>query len=203
MVNFPMLTITHVGTPSTPLSLAQPWIDTPEPGFQQANARLNWSDSTLHIHISLDDLHIFSEATESNQSLHLLGDTVEVFLMLPDAPQYHEFHVSPQNHRTALRWPLGGIEKVRYQGVPLEDFRENPDSFDTRVHQLEHGWEADFDIPASILGLEAYTIGQALFVSVSRYDYTDLERPPVLSTIAAHSVKNFHRPEDWLPAELA
>jgi hypothetical protein len=194
--------IPHVGVPAIPLHLAQPWLDALEPAFQSATALVHWSDTNLHLQVTLTDRHIFSASTDHSQSLHLLGDTLEIFLMLPDAPEYYELHVSPHNHRTTLRWPLGGIEKYHRNEVGIESFRETPDAFDTRIQLLETGWEVALDLPHTLLGLDRFVAGQNLLLSLSRYDYRDLATAPVLSTSAAHRIRNFHRPEDWLRVEL-
>lgn len=183
--------------------LAQPWLETPEPHFQPSTVQFAWSATHLHVRVELQDHHLFSTATDHNQSLYLLGDTLEVFLMLPGAPEYYELHVSPHNHRAFLRWPIGAIQHLRKgDGRRVEDFQENPHCFASGVELLEKMWKVWIDIPSTLLGLEHYSAGQQLLLSVSRYDYADLETPPVLSTIAAHPIKNFHRTEDWLFAEL-
>jgi len=197
-----MLPISRAADSATPLFLGQPWSETPEAGFQPAAVQFHWSDTALHVRAILTDAHIFTTATEHNQSLFALGDTFEVFLMLPDAPEYFELHVSPLNHRAFMRWPLGGIAEVHAHQRALADFRETPEAFASEVRRTAGGWEIDVDVPSTVLGVEKFVAGKQIHVSICRYDYSSLEMRPVLSTIARHEVKNFHRTEDWLPAEL-
>ena len=197
-----MLAIPHIGTLATPLFLAQTWQETPELTFAPATAHLHWSETHLHLQLEFTDNPIFSASTAHCQDLFRLGDTAEVFLMLPDAPHYYELHVSPHNHRTFFRWPLGAIDRVRSDGLSLNDFKENPDAFQSSVQLLENGWNINFDIPHSLLDLANFKPGQRLRVSICRYDYRDLLTPPILSTVSSHKVKNYHLTEDWLAAEL-
>ncbi len=185
------------------IPLGQPWQETPDAGFQPAQVQLHWEPAALHISVQLDDTHIVSRATAHNQSLHLLGDTVEVFLKRPESDSYLELHVSPQNFRTALRWTPGGIERVRENtGTRVEDFRIDPDSFGSRVQIFPGSWHVEITVPPALLDLETWSVGQTLQFSVSRYDYAEPDGTPILSTVAAHKVKTFHRTADWLSATL-
>ncbi|MEO7931715.1 MAG: hypothetical protein ABIT76_01010 [Chthoniobacterales bacterium] len=186
---------------SSSIALTQPWQETPDAGFQQSRVQLHWEPAALHVSVQLDDTRIVSSATGHNQSLHLLGDTLEVFLKRPESESYLELHVDPQNFRTALRWPPGGIERVRENtGTRVEDFRIDPESFGSRVQIFPDAWHVAITVPPVLLDLETWSRGQTLQFSISRYDYA--EGTPILSTVAAHAVKNFHRTTDWLPATL-
>ncbi len=188
---------------SSSIALTQPWQETPDAGFQLSRAQLHWQPDALHVWVELDDLQIVSQATDHNQSLHLLGDTVEVFLKRPESDSYLELHVSPQNFRTALRWPPGGIERFRENnGTRIEEFRIDSQCFGSRVQIFPELWQVEITVPPALLDMETWSPGQTLQFSVCRYDYAEWNGTPILSTIAAHQVKNFHRPADWLGATL-
>ncbi len=198
-----MTLVPPTGKSSAPILFAQPWQETPDADFQAARAWLNWSGSDLIIRAELDDRDIFSEATAHNQPLFLLGDTFEIFLMRSGADEYFELHVSPENYHAVLRWQRGGIDQVRDGQKTLADFHGSPDAFSSDVTRSAAGWTVEAQIPSALIGLDRLTAGQHCLLSLSRYDYAGPGAKPVLSTISAHPIKNFHRTEDWLSIQLA
>ena len=188
--------IPRAGTDSSFIALTQPW--QAEPGFQDGQVHLAWESHSFQLRVEMTDAQVVSSASADSQWLYLLGDTLEVFLLEPGAPAYFELHISPDNFHNALRWPLGAIEGVRQEnGTRLEDFQIAPDCFASRVTLSPRGWDVEIDIPPQLLGRAAWTHGQELLISVSRYDYAESNGTPILSTTSAHRVKNFHLIEDW------
>ncbi|HEX8372032.1 MAG TPA: hypothetical protein VF585_04580 [Chthoniobacterales bacterium] len=188
---------------SEAIPLGQRWLEMSEDGLQPASAKLGWTPQGVHVRVEIADAGIVSAATDDNQSLYLLGDTVEVFLQCSGQNEYLELHVSPRNHRTALRWPLGAIEKVRENtGARIEDYRIDAACFKSYVELTATGWIADITIPPQVFGLEAWPSGLEVLFSVSRYDYAEVGGEPILSTIANHRVRNFHLTADWLRVTL-
>ena len=185
--------------PSDWISFTQPWQETPDAEFQQSRVQLRWKNNALILEVELTDAQIISGATAHNQRLFLLGDTLEVFLKRPELDSYLELHVDPQNFRTALRWPPGGIESCRESdGTPLENFQIDPECFGSRVENFPGGWRVEVSVPPQLLDWTEFAPGQSLLVSVCRYDYAESDGTPILSTISSHEVKNFHDWTDWL-----
>ena len=185
-------------TPTHPIALSQPWLETPEPSFQLGRVQLQWKSDALLLRAELDDLAIVSAATAHSQRLFALGDTLEVFLKRPESEEYYELHVNPRNFRTAMRWTPGAVDNIRAsdQGR-IEDFVIDPALFSSTVEKSGISWTVDIEVPPALLGVDEWRVGQVLYFSVSRYDYAEWDGTPILSTIATHPVINFHRIEDW------
>lgn len=181
-------------------ALGQSWLCEPDPLFRPAQVSIAWSQEALIFRASLTDTSIVSCATGDDQPLHLLGDTLEIFLMAENAPFYVELHVSPQNYRAHLRWPLGAIARVREGKGSIDDFRLQGSAFEseTFVAPAEDRWEAVVRVPAQLLDLEELRMKQRFCFSVSRYDYSCLGHPPILSSTSPHRQLNFHRFHEWL-----
>lgn len=184
--------------PTNWISLGQPWQEKLDAEFQQTRVQLRWKKDALIFDVKLTDAQIISGATAHNQRLFLIGDTLEVFLKRPELDSYLELHVDPQNFRTALRWPPGGIESIRESnGTPLENFCIDPECFGSRVEIFPGGWRVEVSVPSELLDWTEFAAGQSLLVSVCRYDYAESNGTPIFSTISSHAVKNFHDWTDW------
>lgn len=172
--------------------LAQFWLAEPDPRFQPGEVEISRQPGGLIFLARLTDHSIVSRSTAHNQPLHLLGDTLEIFLQTENAPFYWELHISPHNHRTLLRWPVGAIEQVRRGIGEIDDYRLDGNDFQSSVTTSETGWEIQVIIPRTLFpGEENFRF------SVSRYDHTVGLPHPIHSSTSPHPVLNFHRLEDW------
>lgn len=184
------------------LHLAQPWNDSPDPGFQPGKVQLSWTPTALQIEADLTDDHVFTAATGDNQKTWDLGDVFEIFIQPVGRRDYVELHVVPTNHRVHAQFPGPGL--IASPNEPLLAFDQaivDPAGFTSTATQTPKGWKVTATIPASVLDVAKFTPGQRLRISFSRYDATP-DQDPVLSTTAAHPVIRFHRPEEWTEVEL-
>lgn len=181
--------------------LSQSWQSQTDLRFQRGKVSIDTSRDALHFRAELSDSSIVSRATGNDQPFHLLGDTLEIFLMVENEPFYVELHVSPQNYRAHLRWPLGGIDRVRKGCGGVEDFRRRGSAFEseTFVVPAKKRWEVIARVPAQLLDLEEFDFGGGgrIYFSVSRYDYSDVDQPAVHSSTSPHRQLNFHRFDEW------
>ncbi|HEY5753403.1 MAG TPA: hypothetical protein VIT21_09655 [Chthoniobacterales bacterium] len=179
--------------------LDQSWLPQTDPRCQPGRVSIDRSREALLFRAELSDTSIVSWATGDDQPFHLLGDTLEIFLMAENAAFYVELHVSPQNYRAHLRWPLGAIGGVREGRGSIEDFRLKGSGFEseTLVRSGANRWDIMVRVPAHLLDLEEFRPGQRTWFSVSRYDYSSLDEPPVHSSTSPHRQLDFHRFDDW------
>jgi len=177
--------------------LRQAWRTRPSPQFQPAWARVRWHASGLLFDVLLVGAAPANRAAALNQPTWELGDVCEIFLRVDDQPQYFELHVTPENQRLQLRWPAGGIARVRSGAARLEEFAvPQPDWVHSATRVAAGAWSAQVLFPAQSFGVDSLTPAHSIHTAVCRYDYHG--RPlPVLSSTAPFRAPSFHRPLDW------
>jgi hypothetical protein len=156
-----------------------------------------FSEGGLFVFAELPDEDIFNPVTQFNQRAFTEGDVFEIFLQVPDAREYFEFHISPLNQKYQLRF-----DKMREgEGVEAFDARliESPIESEVCLYPDENRWDVYALIDWRQLGLK--TSPASLRVNFCRYDYTrrpdgnnDLE----IYAAAPHRKPSFHRREEWL-----
>ena len=173
-----------------PLRLRQAWLPSPEVGFLAGGIRTGWTPEALFVFAELPDVDIFSEVTEANQETWLLGDVFEIFLKSPDCAAYDELHVTPQNIRAHFHFTASG--------APLRAVDEGIFSSRTWVEASAQRWFVFAEIPARlVISSGRIEPGACCHFSFSRYDAFRNGQPPHLSSTSSHSVRNFHRLEEW------
>lgn len=96
--------------------LTQPWLKTAGPSaFHPRWAKVSWSCLGLCYDVVFLGPRHHNRACRLNERTWELGDVCELFLQLSGQSTYLELHVTPENHRLQLLWPLGGME---YEGFP-------------------------------------------------------------------------------------
>jgi len=182
----------------------QAWRETPEENLRPGTVRIGWQPGALVVLASLEDGAIFTAATGDNQHLWSLGDVFELFLRDLDREEYLELHVAPNGHRLQLRFPDSqAIQDLRNGDNKLEDYMVNAPLFDFSIRTVSGGWEVLARVPLTSLGIPAERkSGISLLASFSRYDYSDGESQPVLSSTSAHKELNYHRQQEWTRLDL-
>lgn len=186
--------------------LGQPWRDHgPEPGFQPGWARIVWEPEALIYEVSLLGRNQHNRACAPNERTWETGDVCEIFLGAVGAPHYIELHVTPENHRLQLLFPLGAIEDVRAGRAGLSAFMiARPDWVETSTTLDAGRFTMRARLPATILGVGPTLDARAtLRTAVCRYDYSAATPAPILSSTAALRAPWFHQLEDWTPLHLA
>ena len=185
---------------ATVVELGQPWRMKPEAEFRAGRVRMGWRDEALLVLAELEDEDIFSRATGPNQRTWELGDVFEIFLRPVEQSAYVEFHVTPDNHRLALRFP----DEETVRGAQLSDgfepFFLEGNVIESRAWVLaaQKKWFVFARIPAGIVcDYPQGLMGQKWLFSFSRYDYRKGCERPVLSTSSLHQQTNFHCQPAW------
>lgn len=186
------------------LSLGQAWLPRKEENFRPGTVHLGWNAGGLLVLARLTDDRLFTRAAADNQLLYTLGDVFELFLQESTRDNYVEFHIAPSGHRLQLAFPKGDtIRTMRATGTKLTDLMRAEPQFDFMQRPMDSGWEIVARIPGSALGMDRpLAEGSTVLASFSRYDYTDADTPPVLSSSSAHAEANFHRRQEWTPLTL-
>jgi hypothetical protein len=168
-----------------------------EPGFNPGWARVQWSTAELHYDAVLLGSRPQNRAVTLNERTWELGDVFEIFLQVAGQSCYVEMHITPENKRLQLLWPLGGLQRVRQDQARLEEFTVNrPDWAQSSTYLGPGFWVARAVIPLTILGIAPGAPPPQLRTMVARYDY-GTNASPVLSSTAQLQAPDFHRTNEW------
>ena len=179
---------------ATPCEFSQAWRKKLHSHFSPAVVRAAWTPESFWVYAELTDVDIYNEARVLNEDTYQLGDTLEVFVRLPDRREYYEMHVSPDNQHLHLFYPRGKFP------VPKEDCEVNdPDLFRSRVllEPENQRWRVLAEFPIDKLRGDVISAGDEWKFSFGRYDYTRGEAHPVLSSTSPHHRPNFHDVKEW------
>lgn len=186
-------------------NFSQPWLGAQDrPARAATRARLLWDDEAFYFFVECGDADLWAEIREHDGRLWF-NDTFEIFLKPSrEKPGYYEFHVNPAGATLDCFFPSresGGFD--RWKSVHPFEFRAAAvcdGTLNVRTDR-DRGWSAE--------GRIAWTGfdptggrprgGDLWTFALCRYDYTEGEKEPELSTCAPLGAKNFHRHEDYRP----
>lgn len=174
----------------------------PEPGLNPGRARIRWDFTGLFYEALLLQCRPANRARRLNERTWELGDIAEFFLQETATGRYLELHVTPENQRLQLVWPLGGLDRFRAGTARLEDFLVTDPHWvrSAAVVHADH-WTASAFVPFACLGLEGSAPMPALRTAVCRYDRS--LGPELLSSTARLTEPNYHRHGEWANLHLA
>jgi hypothetical protein len=183
------------------VELGQAWRAAPEPGFNRGWGRIRWDEFGLHFEACFLQRAPSNRATGLNQRTWEMGDIAEFFLQETATGRYLELHVTPENQRLQLVWPLGGLDRFRAGAARLDDFLVTDPHWvrSAAQVQLDH-WTASAHVPFAGLGLKASEQLPALRAAVCRYDRS--LGPELLSSTARLTEPNYHRHSEWTELRL-
>ena len=180
--------------------LRQAWrVAGAESGFQSGWARISWEPQGLWLESLFMGKAPRNRALTLNEYTWELGDICEFFLQIEGGTEYLELHVTPENQRLQLAWPVIGqsLQAVRAGTLPLEKFMiPQTDWVTSAVRIAADFWVTRTFLPAARLGLEQLQAGQSLRGAACRYDCT-LTQPYVLSSTAHFRAPEYHAREAW------
>jgi len=183
---------------SETLLLRQAWAASAPEGLAPTRVRLAHDGSSLRVRAELEDADVFSLATADSQKLWELGDVFEMFFCPADSDIYTEMQVAPGNHRLHLRLGPGDAHALRSGRLGIGDLAICPPRFECKTTLVDGGWTLLASIPLrEIPGGESPVPGSHWCASFCRYDAFRDGRPPVLSSSSPHSVRDFHRLNEW------
>lgn len=165
--------------------------------------RIRWLPQGLVIHSLFLSPRARNQATALNQRTWELGEVAETFIEERDASPYLEVHVTPENHRLQLRFPPGGIERLRAGSSTLDDFVINDEGWAQSAVRVEPGlWQSQLLLPAACFSPDFLQVGRVFKATFCRYDCADAGEP-VLSATAPLAEPSYHRREDWQTFRLS
>ena len=186
------------------LPLGQGWLGSGTSGrINSGWARIQWSTTALHFDVVFLAAAPKNRAARLNERTWELGDVCEIFVHASHVNQYAEVHVTPENQRLQLLWPVGELERVRRQERSLESFMiDNPHWVRSSSYLGPGFWSVHVVIPFACLGLDFRTSTPTLRAAVCRYDYGE-RTEPVLSSTAPLTEPDYHRWTEWQLVDLA
>lgn len=168
----------------------------PQDQFKPASVRLGWNNGHLLVLATMQDIDVYTRVTADNQDLWDLGDVFEIFMRDSATEEYFELHTSPTGHRLQLKFQSAqNILDLRDGVDKLENFVMTEDILFSQVRTTTEGWQALCVVKWPYPDMA----GRAATISLSRYDYTQGQEEPVLSSTSLHQVVNYHRQEEWTP----
>jgi hypothetical protein len=170
--------------------------ETPRP----SKARILWDNEFLYLAAEFDDADIFSEETRHDRDTPN-GDLFEFFVKPSQRnPYYFEFHVSPRNVTTDLRFSGPGV-KVDSQTLGWDSHLDSRTRVTGTLNQradTDKGWTVEVRIPWDDFSRASGTpaAGDKWAFAICRYDYT-LDQPLIFYATAAFTAPNFHDLRQW------
>lgn len=133
-----------------------------------------------------------NRAPSLNERIWKMGDIAEFFLKKTATGRYLELHVTPENQRLQLVWPLGGLDRFRAGTARPEDFVvSDPQSVDSGATIGVEHWSACAYVPNARRGRDGTRGLPGLRTAVYRYDRSlGLE---LFSSTARLTAPTFHR----------
>ena len=166
-------------------------------------ARLQWSPSALHFDTVFLGSSPKNRAVKLNERTWELGDVCEIFVYASHVDRYVEVHVTPENQRLQLLWPVGEIDRVRRNEQSLTSFLvDSPHWVRSSTYVGPGFWSTHVVIPLACLGLELGASNATISAAVCRYDCGE-RAEPILSSTAPLQAADYHRWNEWQVVKLA
>jgi len=182
------------------LPLRQSWANPTEPGFQPGTVLFAAHDGKLVGFAQLDDREIGNTASSFNQRTWETGDIFEIFISLAGEPAYFEFHITPENQLTQLRWPEPGTLQREAEAGTLRHERyfheEKIMTSRTWVEPDSGRWSLVFSLPLEKLKSSPDTPIHTISLSFCRYD-RGADGKGVYSSATDFPFAGFHEIEYW------
>ncbi|MGH7996885.1 MAG: hypothetical protein ACREFX_11085, partial [Opitutaceae bacterium] len=158
-----------------------------EAGFRPGWTSIRRGAQSVRFVTTLAEASPHNRAVRLNERMWRLGSVCEIFLKYRE-DRYVELHVTPENRRLQLDWPLDGLASIRLGGARLEDFMVEDEGWcRTATSVGPRGWRIEVELPFG---------GPDLRAAVCRYDCS-LEGRPLLSSSAPLAEAAFHRWWEW------
>ena len=181
------------------MPLLQSWLSNQAPPLEKATACVWHDQEGLKFYVVMEDWDIFTRATEDDQTLCSLGDTVEFFIK-PGSKQerYYEIHISPNNLIMDVCIP--SRQKMRTGEISWDEMLsyDSDSKREVTVYGDENKWTVNLCSPWKAFGLQcAPQAGSIWRFAVCRYNYSSATIKPELSSTACFSREDFHEYEDY------
>lgn len=193
----------HAMTAGLRLAFGQPWRKERDADFKPGYVWLGVVGDALLAYSVFADDEPRNTATRWNDPTWMKGDVIELFFQAEGRAAYHEFHVTPENHRLQLCFPSTEAFRAGY-GHKHWAIAEPKFEHVTRINATRTQWECVMRIPlALVLDAPRADASRRFRFSISRYDYQPGRAKPVTSATSALSSPDFHNIPEWSWAEAA
>lgn len=180
------------------LHFDQSWLPSQDKEFSSGEVRIGWCGNKFCFDAKLIDDRIFTSATKRNEMLYLVGDTLEFFAGIENDPSYVEYHYAPNSVILQLLWPrpLATIDLKSSGGV--EAFTISEDASRHLVQLIPGGWRVSAQVQLPHFGNSSNSLaGMTVDLHFGRYDYSDRDSKPILSSTSPLPRASFHDRENW------
>lgn len=180
------------------LPLRQAWLGTAAPmPFRPGWFRVRWHPTALVVDSVFVSPRPRNAARGLNQPTWELGEVAESFIEEAGASDYLEVHVTPENQRLQLKFPHGGIERLRAGEAALQSFMISEATWArSQTWIREDHWASRLILPSSCFRPGFLTEGGVFRGNFSRYDCADAG-DPILSATAPLKEPSYHRRQEW------
>ena len=180
------------------LPLAQAWLpDAAGAAFRAGWFRLRWSPRLLVVDSVFMSPRPRNAARNLNEPTWELGEVAETFIEEDGSRDYLEIHVTPENQRLQLRFPHGGIERLRSGAAALTSFLISDAAWAQSFTCVRRDhWASRLILPASGFRAGFLSEGRTFLGNFSRYDCADAG-DPILSATAPLTEPSYHRRHEW------
>lgn len=181
------------------LPLVQYWLGNKHQPSEKTTAWVCYDQQFLCFYVVMDDSDILTGATENDQKLWSLGDTVEFFIK-PDltGQRYYEIHISPNGMIMDICIP--SRQKMKAGKITWQEMitYNSKSKMKVEVFPEKAGWAVKLCIPWEAFELNGTPEPVSTWqFAVCRYNYFSARKKPELSSTAYLSVLDFHRYEDY------
>ena len=122
------------------LTFNQSWRAERQPGFSAGSVRIGWQRDAFCFDARLEDSCLFTTASQRNDILYLLGDTLEFFAGAAGSPAYVEYHYAPNGVILQLLWPQSARAITLPAAGGLQAFAIEENDSSHSVWPIPGGW---------------------------------------------------------------
>jgi hypothetical protein len=180
------------------LTFNQSWRAERQPGFSAGSVRIGWQRDAFCFDARLEDSCLFTTASQRNDILYLLGDTLEFFAGAAGSPAYVEYHYAPNGVILQLLWPQSARAITLPAAGGLQAFAIEENDSSHSVWPIPGGWRVCAKVRfGPLLNATGTLEGTGIDLHFGRYDSADAVTPAVLSSTASLPRCCFHDRPNW------
>ena len=187
-------------------AMCQSWLSIPEQKLRPGTVAVAHYKNDLIVYAELTDDDIFNPVKMNGVDAFTRGDVIEIFLQAEGEDNYLEHHITPDNYILQLRWPSVTVVKKLVEdtnaGKRVDYLNLYASHIPIRSQTLAQSdlslWRVLAVVPLDLLtSRPKNVIPRDWSFSFSRYDYTQGQKQPVLSSTSALKAPNFHELTSW------
>ena len=177
-------------------SFNQHWLTPADRSFAPGTVKMGRLNEHLLIFADLTDTSIGTGSFPFNFPAFQQNDAFEIFIHGEGSSVYYEFHITPSNSVMQLRFPL-----ERPEGSAFEQYRVTERLFYSLTNISADHWQIAAILPLTQL-CDSTNLPDSWSISFGRYDYSEDNPDPVISSTSPHALCKFHRRHEWAKINL-